>query len=352
MSHHVAVGETIELRCRFWDQDGVATDPTTVTLTITAPDGTVDTPAATNDPGATGLFTYNLPITDAGVWTVNWEGSGAVSAIFEDRFIAGPHRNLGPCEPWASAEDLFRCTNIAEEDRDWPMAISSAEAASELLFWRTGRRYAGFCEATVRPCRRSTSWGYVSGWLDTWQTSWGWCSCQAPESRSCGCPSLDQITLGGEPLQAIIAVRVDGELLDPSLYRIDDDRWLSRLDGNGWPCCQDLTADPASEIDTFEVEYLYGQEPPEAGKRAAQRLGAELYAACSGGACRLPKRLETLTRNGVQMGFLDPFEFFERGQTGVYEVDLFISQHDYLARRGPAMVAGPHVDRRVRRAGV
>ncbi|MBK9181476.1 MAG: hypothetical protein IPM45_18345 [Acidimicrobiales bacterium] len=78
----------------------------------------------------------------------------------------------------------------------------------------------------------------------------------------------------------VVEVVVDGATLDDSLYRLDDRRWLVRLedpDGSrpGWPASQDLTL-PASEPGTWEVTFTWGVRPPAAGVLAAVALAGEL----------------------------------------------------------------------------
>jgi hypothetical protein len=39
----------------------------------------------------------------------------------------------------------------------------------------------------------------------------------------------------------------------------------------------------------------------------------------------LPQRLKDVTREGVSMTFADPLDFLQRGEVGLYEVDLWLN---------------------------
>ena len=251
-----------------------------------------------------------------------------------------------PCADWAELADVELCVPGEPGTLDPTTVATMIDVASGLLFELSGHRFSGSCTDTVRPCRRSAYWERPASWL----ASWGVCACQSSEARACGCPTLSEITLGGYPLTAITSVRVDGSLLTPDAYRIDDYQYLVRIDGEQWPCCQDLAADPATDDNTFEVVYTYGVAPPAAGVHAAAKLASELYQACRGGPCSLPERLQRVARQGVEIGFLDPFEFFREGKTGIYDVDLFLVAVNPHGRRRRATIASPNITRRSRRA--
>lgn len=263
------------------------------------------------------------------------------------------------CSQWASIDELCEPCNSYGWD---PVVLDRMIAvATDLLYELSGRRFPGACLGVVRPCaRRSPSLpklGHevsVEGW--TWNRAWGYCGCN--RSRQCGCTRLSEVTLGGYPVVAIGEVLVDGVALDPSLYRVDDHRYLVRLpdpDGSnpGWPCCSRIDL-PVTEPDTWQVTYTYGVEPPSAGVHAAARLACELALACSPetiSRCRLPRRVREIVRQGVSMTLIDPFDFFEERRTGLYEVDLFLAAYNPNGRMRRGGVLSPDIGRRVRRAG-
>lgn len=252
----------------------------------------------------------------------------------------------GTCSPWATDADVcLPCTDETSDLDEW-IAV-----ASDLLFELSGQRFPGICSDVVRPCRTTCVDGgprYYGDLVDT--SSWRWygsCSCGGD---ACGCSTLSELTLSGWPLVSVEEVLIDGVALDPSAYRIDDWSRLVRVDGGAWPACQNLGA-ATTEADTFEVSFTYGSTVPAAGVKAAASLGCQLALACSGGdGCRLPQRVQSITRQGVSMVLLDPFTFFDDGRTGLYEVDLFLAAYGPTAKkRWPAMVVNPDMRAKARR---
>lgn len=75
------IGTTKRFAADFESAD-VDTDPTTVTVRVMDPDGTVTTPAAQDDTGA-GQFHVDVSLTKAGPWVVRFEGTGTVPAAVE-----------------------------------------------------------------------------------------------------------------------------------------------------------------------------------------------------------------------------------------------------------------------------
>lgn len=77
----------------------------------------------------------------------------------------------------------------------------------------------------------------------------------------------------------------------------------------------------------LKVEYTFGSEPPATVCRAIEVLADEVQAAQSGSECRLPERVTTVSRQGGSWTVLDPQDFLTEGRTGLYEVDLALSQY-------------------------
>lgn len=259
------------------------------------------------------------------------------------------------CAPWATADDAERLRGTAAAAT--PGLDDLLSVATDLLYEATGRRWPGSCEDVVRPCAAAADGGFawhgsriVSADTGNWNPSWGVCGCQQPRSRACGCAGISQITLGGEPVTEITEVLVDGDVLDPARYTIDDDRWLVRLgDTDGtratWPCCQDLTL-PPTEPGTWQAAYTYGAAPPEAGVLACVDLALEVAKATASGDCALPPRITSMVRQGVQVALIDPLAVVAAGGFGVYTVDLFIAR---FPKTRPATVLVPGRGNRLRR---
>lgn len=249
--------------------------------------------------------------------------------------MAAPSRST--CSPWTEEDEVTACPACGDYNVDSALLDEAIQVASDVLYELSGRRFPGTCEETIRPCRKPRCRG--SG-----------------DPTLCSCGGVSEVLLRGSPVTEVLEVKVDGDVLPASEYRIDEHRWLVRLpDSSGtrhaWPCCQDVYLDD-SEDNTFSVSYEFGQDPPPAGRMAASRLACELILACDPAAaskCRLPKRVTSVTRQGVSMTTLDPFDFLDKGQIGIYEADLFIQAYN-PGRGRAASVWSPDTSPRGRRA--
>lgn len=243
------------------------------------------------------------------------------------------------CSWWATEANA--CAPCTAETPDLDTWIG---VASDLLYELSGQRFPGECEDTVHPCAQPCDgdgppfYGDPVLMATSGNLLWyGSCGCRT----RCGCTSLSTLTLTGWPLLSITEISIDGDVLDPSAYEINDWKTLVRIDGDSWPACSD----------DFDITFTYGQAPPPAGIAAAASLGCQLALACAGsGDCRLPQRVQSITRQGVSMVLLDPFTFFDDGRTGLYDVDLFLAAYGPTSKkRWPALVVNPDRRARVRR---
>lgn len=244
---------------------------------------------------------------------------------------ATPPIEEGPCN-WTV--DTSCCPDWATLP---PQAQSNGIAWATYILWSlTGRRY-GPCSVTVRPCgRRCEGWGgymtypvdsqSATGFPGAWMTpfvdgSGTWRNCVCP--GACSCEASCQVLLPG-PVAVVDEVMVDGVVLDPSAYRLDNGNILVRIDGEEcWPECQDM--DLANDaVGAFAVTYQRGVAVPRAGQIAAGELACEFAKACAGGECQLPGQLASLSRQGVDVQMVDPSTFLDEGLTGIANVDLWI----------------------------
>lgn len=223
---------------------------------------------------------------------------------------------------------------------------SYALSASQIMFDLSGRLFAGRCQKTARPCRQDCycgmqvlSRGHVIG---PWDLGWNWMgNSWGCNGDPCGCAPLSRVKLSGYPVREIIEVKIDGVVVDPATYRLDNWRWLTRMrdpadpgTALSWPSCQ-ITDLPDTEEGTFSVEYSYGQDPPIGGQDAAAALACQLYKACSssgGGAdCEIPTNAVRVTRQGVTIDkeAISALFFGKNGnngwQTGIRQVDAFLN---------------------------
>lgn len=236
------------------------------------------------------------------------------------------------CSSWATDADL--CTPCDDYTLD-PTEIDAALLmASDVLFNFTRRRWMGVCAETVRPCAMQ---------------------CADPRRAGCSCGSVSSIELPGSPVVSITSVKVDGDVVPESEYRLDDAHTLVALGDRRWPNCQDMRLDDTEER-TWSVTYEFGALPPIGGVKAAASLACQLVLACQpeairDGRCRLPKRITTITRQGITLAVLDPLSLFRDGLTGLPEVDLWVSSVNRGDTQRSAAVVDPLRVRAARRAG-
>lgn len=254
------------------------------------------------------------------------------------------------CSSWATAADV--CGPCADYGVDLGLLEDKLLIASEILYYLSGSRWPGECVDTVRPCSEYSTVVPVGAW-QSWSgqavsasgvAQWGYCGCHA--DNSCGCGALSVIKLPHRPVTGIVNVKIDGLVLDPTFYRVDDWHRLTYLPGagdtrQGWPCCQRLDL-PATDEGTFEVTYSYGTPPSPAGVAMAAAFGCEMYLAAKGSSkCRLPQRLTNITRQGVTMSFLSDLSALRTGWTELPEVDQWLGSLRHAHATRPAVVVNP-----------
>lgn len=343
---------------------GTATNPTNLSYKILAPDGTITTYSWPGAPEianpSVGSFVLSLGVpTGVGYYTYDVDATGAVFASRQGSFTvlanaSSPDPDIdwavpGPCQPWTSSQDVWNCCGQPTTTIDGVVCnvdfTAEAMAASQLLFELSGRRFSGACSKTVRPC--SDRWcgfqvlsrGHIV-WPDDWSVGWGGMAWNWNSRHGCGCQPLDRILLSGYPVREVTEVLIDGVVVDPDTYRLDERRYLTRVRAtaadtmNFWPNCQALDL-PDSQPGTFSVTYRYGMDPPLVGVDAAAELACELYKACNGAAdCNLPSGITRITRQGVvieRMAFsawgLQKNTAREAGiwKTGLTRVDAFLN---------------------------
>lgn len=345
--------------------DGVATNPTQVVYTILGPDGTTDTYTWPGDPEITnsgaGVFELALsPPSLPGPYQYDVDATGTVVASRRGQFNIIPNAQSsalvdwavsGPCSPWCSSQSIWECCGSPMETIDGVECAvdmtAYAQEASELLFEMSGRLFSGACEQTVRPCGVSACGVQV---LSRGHLVWSGASWWTMDARrACGCSAIPTVRLSGYPVREITEVKIDGSVIDPDTYRLDQRRNLVRLrdpatgDVLGWPSCQALDL-PDTEDGTFSVTYRYGQDPPLNGVHAATQLGCEIYRSCNGGECALPTGTTRVTRHGV---VIEKMAFAAWGlqngiwRTGITMVDAFLNAYQPHGQRRRPVVWSP-----------
>lgn len=224
-----------------------------------------------------------------------------------------------PVQHICSDDEADTCEHL---DNLSPEARDRVEAMAVQILWAaTGKRY-GLCEKTFRPCSRQC--GSFWGGLPTpWRVNGNWVNITCNKCVSnCSCTFISEIFI--DNTHAVTGITIDGVSYDPfETVAVYDRHQIVRTDGEEWPVCQDLSA--TSGEGTWSITVLQGYPVPDGGGLAAGLLACELAKACTGAdGCRLPKRVQTITRQGVTVGFQDNFEGIGKMQTGIYEVDLWI----------------------------
>lgn len=247
--------------------------------------------------------------------------------------VSGGTPVIGLCGSW---EPVFSCALPTGAEAVTGQAV---EAATEVLWSLTGRRF-GLCTLTLRPCRRDCAFDDWHMWWEVgtgvsglgggprplwFNGMWFNISCGGGcGSGGCSCTALDEVVLPG-PVHDVLSVKVDGVTLTKNVdYRLDDYRLLVRLGGQLWPLCNDLSkAD--TEADTWSVTARFGEDVPTLGKLAVGALALEFtkLLLCDD-SCLLPRPIQSIVRQGINITFLDPNVVLNDGKTGLYVPDLFI----------------------------
>lgn len=188
-----------------------------------------------------------------------------------------------------------------------PAVIDAIDDASTVLYYLTGKQFAGTCTATVRP-------GCLKG------------------GCLCGC-SPRQVNLGVWPITDLISVRYAGTEYTgadvDTTFHINDHAYIAFNDGthfrsgNQW-AVGGSTQDNAVDGHVFEATVEYGMRIPPLLKRAARALACQFVAACADQECKLPTRVTSVVRAGISMDISSVTDLLKGGKTGVYEVDLAI----------------------------
>lgn len=224
------------------------------------------------------------------------------------------------------------------------IATVAADMAASILWALTGRRF-GCCEITVRPCRPSSACGdtlplpeliyyfdrYGRG-LDNLGVTFGFvplledgavfnvaCGCVG----KCKCKADCEVYLPG-PICAITEVKIAAAIINPANYTVYDHNKLVFLDGQECPPCQNYNLALGVE-GTWSVKYTLGESWPAGANQMAGLLACEYgRAMTSDSTCSLPPGVQSVARQGIDIGFLDPAALADEGLTGIAIVDAWI----------------------------
>lgn len=346
---------------------GAPSDPTSVIYTVADPTGSqtvytfgVDVEVTNPSPG---VYVLELPaLSLIGTWIYTVVGTGVVTASGSGEFVVvadplaqqdTPWPQFGPYVPWIDCGDIRGACDAEGDDE---LLTGIATQASQIMFELSARQFLGTRLKKVRPCENQGNacwtqgigvdgwWGWPWAW--TWDgVTWGWYD---GYGCHCDCGATPQVWLSGYPVTEIVEVKIDGVAVDPTTYRLDEWRFLTRMRDPlnpdvplFWPTCQIRALDD-TEHGTWSVTYKYGIEPPLAGKAAALALACELL---PGADCKLPTEAVRIVRAGLTIERLQPLaEMLRRGMTGIPAIDSFIAAYNPNGlRRRPAVWSPPNL---------
>lgn len=196
----------------------------------------------------------------------------------------------------------------------------------------TGRRY-GLCELTVMPCnplpRERLYQAYPVEWSAYGDSGSGavfpylgaggeWRN--AGCGIGCACTAACEVGLDG-PVASVSQVTVDGVVVNPDVYEVHNRRLLVRIDGECWPTCVVYGA----EVPGFTVTLERGEPVPPAVQAATELLACEYAKSCVGGACVLPERMSSLSRQGISVTLAEETDDVFKGLTGIPLVDRVVA---------------------------
>lgn len=306
------------------DLEMVEGDPANATLAIVMPRVEVDLDAAT-----VAAATLNLTLPPLGVDL----DAAAIASATLDVTLPVPAMTLAASTPsgdvsltcgWEIPDPL--CCD-GWETLNGAQQAAARDYAALVLWGATGRQF-GLCEVSVRPCgmQRCQDGGVEFYGYDRSGGTWTpyilngvWYNCAC--AGMCCCDPRCQIRLLG-PVDSIVEITIGGVVVPATSYRVDDQQWLVRTDGECWPTCTDMDSDDGPEV--MIVTYRRGTPIPSVLLVAGAILACEWGKACLGADCRLSGRVTSLARNGVQIDMVDPSELLADGFTGIPEVDSII----------------------------
>ncbi|MEV1294439.1 hypothetical protein [Pseudonocardia sp. NPDC049635] len=231
------------------------------------------------------------------------------------------------CRPWAQVSEL----PVKRPDLPHEVWDAVLWQASELLYALSGRQYSGNCESQVGLVRRPDgracwSWPYDAVLASDVPAGLVGTRYGAMVGGSRGWPV---VALPDPPITELVSVELDGEPVETECEWATGQLW--RRDRKRWPASADL-----------QVVYRHGIPPPVGGRQSAVLLAVELGKAFTGdSSCKLPKRVQTITREGVTVGFQDSFDSLERGRTGIWEIDVWLRTVNPLGLQRRARVWSP-----------
>lgn len=227
----------------------------------------------------------------------------------------------GICDPWVTVDEFIRCCDDLDENTPSSVIENAINIASGSLYLLSGSQFKGECSRTVEilpiNCRND---------------------------RGLKRPMRpNEINIGYWPVTDVSEITFDGVEQDLDNFRINDYRFLEKLDGR-WPI------QPGQTDQEVFVTFSYGIKPPPAGVEAVKQLTFEIVQGCMGAKCSLPDRVSSVARRGVTLTFGD-YKQLSKDFLGNYFVDLFLQTVNPTKQRIQPFVVVPSSKAKTRRIG-
>ena len=223
--------------------------------------------------------------------------------------------------PWPVDADSCGLTDL---DPESPVFLDSVATASSIMT-RLSAYTVGVCEAEVRPLN------------------------MCPECRSWCCGGADAIRLHGPfsiPVWDVTRVRLGATEYDTVTWRFDrESKMLYRVPPEVWPT-RDEKWSNAGAGEAFVVDVEAGVPPDPWALDVAARLVKELYLSCTGGKCRLPSNVTSVTSQGITVRLRD-----DEVNTLIPELGAWVHSINPYNARLPAVVFSPDLARSHRGSG-
>jgi hypothetical protein len=145
------IGDAVPLEATFRNAAGTPTNPSAVTLTVRAPDGTITTPTPTNT--GPGVWHYDLSVTQPGLWWYTFKGTGTVQAADRRSFYVQNDwtTTAGPLGPHAlvTLEEAreYVLESVTDNSQDHKL-VRRINAYSEAVWQYTRREWTTTTGAT------------------------------------------------------------------------------------------------------------------------------------------------------------------------------------------------------------
>lgn len=215
--------------------------------------------------------------------------------------------------PWEV--DPTAC-NLSEIDPQDEIFIKAVATASSMMSRMSGYT-VGICETEIRPLGQ----------------------CRKCRSRCGG--GADGIYLVGPfsiNVWDVSRVRLGPDEYPSNTWRFDrESRILFHVPPGKWPN-RDEKWSNAGEGEAFVVYAMIGVPPDEWALDVVARLSKELYLSCTGGKCRLPSNVTTVTSQGITVRLRD-----DEVNTFIPELGAWVNAVNPYGARLPGAVFSPEV---------